>query len=116
MRVAARTLAPWVGLVALGSLVLAGCSDDSAAYCDLVRRAGAVENWKPGEPAKVRDRLAELIEVAPTEIKPLWEEFAAGFEKLVESDIDLDEVNDTTTELHETAEQIDADTVKRCGG
>lgn len=116
MRVAARSLTPVVGVVALGSLVLAGCGTDNGAYCEIVGDAGAVENWNPDKPAEVRERLDEVIEVAPSDIKPVWEEFAAGFEQLAQGELDLQEVEDTTSELHETAQQIDQDAAQRCAG
>lgn len=114
MRVTVRSLAALVGLIALGSLL--GCGAENDAYCDVIGDAGAVENWNPEKPAEVRERLAEVIDVAPSDIKPLWEEFAAGFETLAEGEIDLEEVDDTTSELHETAEQIDQDATARCAG
>lgn len=111
---AVRPLRSVAGTLALAAIGLAGCGADNGAYCAAVGDAGAVKNWSPERPEQVQQRLAEVIEVAPSDVKPLWEEFAAGFEELVNSQGDLDQVNDTTSELRETASQIDEDIAERC--
>lgn len=113
-----REVARAVACVCLPGLVLTGlvgCGQDTEAYCDAVRESGSVEILSGSEVDEVQDRLAEIVELAPEEIAPLWEDFANGYADLVNTATDMEEVDELSSELEETAEEIERDYQSRCG-